>query len=387
MSMSRCSASVLTVYGRVGLVDDGSTLGSAAMRMMSGACPPPAPSVWKVWIVRPAIAAIVSSTNPASLMVSVWMASWTSSSSATRRLASMTAGVVPQSSWSLSPQAPAPDLLPERLGPAGVALAKDAPVDRQRLRRAQHPADVPGTGCHGRRVGAVARTGAATQERGDAAGQRRPHLLRRDHVDVGIDATSGRDAALARDDIRARADDQVGMDAVHDVRVAGLADGRDPPATHADIRLDDAQERIHDHHVGDDQVQRPLRVGDAGRLCHAVADGLAAPEDGLIPIAGQVALDLAHQLRVREPETVTRRGPVERGVPGAVDPHASVSKPCSVSACANASRAPGASSAPRTNPWPPVQTRPPVKGTSDTWRVSPGSNRTAVPAGMSSRCP
>ena len=46
MSMSMCSASVLTVYGRVGLVDDGSTYGSPAMRMMSGAWPPPAPSVW-----------------------------------------------------------------------------------------------------------------------------------------------------------------------------------------------------------------------------------------------------------------------------------------------------------------------------------------------------
>ncbi len=36
---------VLTVNGRVGLVLDGSTFGSAAMRMMSGAWPPPAPSV------------------------------------------------------------------------------------------------------------------------------------------------------------------------------------------------------------------------------------------------------------------------------------------------------------------------------------------------------
>ncbi len=31
--------------GRVGLVEDGSTLASPARRMMSGACPPPAPSV------------------------------------------------------------------------------------------------------------------------------------------------------------------------------------------------------------------------------------------------------------------------------------------------------------------------------------------------------
>ena len=37
ISMSRCSSSVLRVYGRVGLVEDGSTFGCAATLMMSGA--------------------------------------------------------------------------------------------------------------------------------------------------------------------------------------------------------------------------------------------------------------------------------------------------------------------------------------------------------------
>ena len=46
ISMSRCSSSVLTVCGRVGLVEDGSTFACEAIAMMSGACPPPAPSVW-----------------------------------------------------------------------------------------------------------------------------------------------------------------------------------------------------------------------------------------------------------------------------------------------------------------------------------------------------
>ena len=39
--------------------------------MMSGAWPPPAPSVWKVWMARPLIAANVSSTKPLSFSVSV----------------------------------------------------------------------------------------------------------------------------------------------------------------------------------------------------------------------------------------------------------------------------------------------------------------------------
>jgi hypothetical protein len=46
--------------------------------MMSGAWPPPAPSVWKAWIVRPLKAAMVSSTKPLSLSVSVWIITWTS---------------------------------------------------------------------------------------------------------------------------------------------------------------------------------------------------------------------------------------------------------------------------------------------------------------------
>ena len=45
INMSRCSSRVFTVCGRVGLVELGSTFGYEAIRMMSGACPPPAPSV------------------------------------------------------------------------------------------------------------------------------------------------------------------------------------------------------------------------------------------------------------------------------------------------------------------------------------------------------
>jgi len=62
---------VFTVYGRVGFVDDGRTFGSPHALMMSGACPPPAPSVWYVWIVLPLKAASVVSTKPDSFSVSV----------------------------------------------------------------------------------------------------------------------------------------------------------------------------------------------------------------------------------------------------------------------------------------------------------------------------
>ncbi|MCY1369236.1 hypothetical protein D9M68_703200 [compost metagenome] len=98
---------MFTVYGRVGLVDDGSTLASPQTLMMSGAWPPPAPSVWYVWMVRPLNAAMVASTKPASFSVSVWIATCVSVASATDRQVSIAAGVVPQSSCSFSPIAPA----------------------------------------------------------------------------------------------------------------------------------------------------------------------------------------------------------------------------------------------------------------------------------------
>ena len=41
--MSKCSSSVFTVNGRVGLVEEGITFGRPHSFMMSGACPPPAP--------------------------------------------------------------------------------------------------------------------------------------------------------------------------------------------------------------------------------------------------------------------------------------------------------------------------------------------------------
>mmetsp|Transcript_90292 Transcript_90292/g.264131 ORF Transcript_90292/g.264131 Transcript_90292/m.264131 type:complete len:326 (-) Transcript_90292:949-1926(-) len=107
MSMSRCSSMVFTVKGLVGFVEEGSTFGRPQTLMMSGAWPPPAPSEWYVWMVRPFIAPMESSTKPDSLMVSVWMVMAMSFSSAKPSALSMTAGVVPQSSCNFRPQAPA----------------------------------------------------------------------------------------------------------------------------------------------------------------------------------------------------------------------------------------------------------------------------------------
>ena len=153
------------------------------------------------------------------------------------------------------------DLLAQRLGQAGIALAEEADIDRPGLQRLQHAADVPGAGRAGGGGGAGGRAGAAAEHGGEAGGQRLVDDLRADEVDVGVDAAGGDDLALAGDGLGAGADDDV--DAGLDVGVAGLADGGDAAVLDADVGLDDAPV-VEDQRVGDDGVDRARRRGPPG---------------------------------------------------------------------------------------------------------------------------
>ena len=83
----------------------------------------------------------------------------------------MAAGVVPQSSCSLSPQAPASTCSISAVGAAGVALAQKAEIDRPGLRRLQHARQIPCAGRAGGGVGARGRPRAAAEHRRDAVGE------------------------------------------------------------------------------------------------------------------------------------------------------------------------------------------------------------------------
>ena len=87
----------------------------------------------------------------------------------------------------LEPAGTRRDLLAERLGQAGVALAEQADIDRAGLERLQHPADVPGPGRAGRGGGAGGRAGAAAEQGGEAGHQGLVQDLRADEVDVRVD--------------------------------------------------------------------------------------------------------------------------------------------------------------------------------------------------------
>ena len=246
------------------------------------------------------MAAIVSSTKPASLSVSVWMATWTSYSSATRRLQSIAAGVVPQSSWSLRPQAPATICSTQRAGPAAVALAEQAPVDRQRLGRLEHAAMFQGPGVQV--VAFVPSAGPVPPPISVVMPlrERLPDLLRADHVDVACRCRRASRSGARRRSPRCRARSP-GRGATPSI-VSGLPALPMPairPSLTPMSALTMPSIGSMTIDVGDDEVERAAGAGRAGHLAHAVADALAAAEDDLVARREQVALDLARPGRYR----------------------------------------------------------------------------------------
>ena len=185
-----------------------------------------------------------------------------------------------------------------------------------------------------------------------------------------------------------------GCDAVHDRRVAGLADADDAAVLDADVALDDAEHRIDHHGVADHHVERARGAVVAGGEPHAVAQRLAAAVQAL------VARDRVSRARSR-PAARCRRagraspvvGPYMRGVvaDGDILPicFRLRLKPRSRGAAqrlfldAPARRARTVGQAVEA-----VDLAGAAEGSrASTSLLSPGSKRTAVPAGMSSRMP
>ena len=208
ISMSRCSATVLTVCGSVGLVDPGSTFGSPAMVRMSGACPPPAPSTWN------------ARDAPAGRSPSMVRCRRSRPRSASRSAARPAGPTRPRPSAprrsrpgsSPSPRAPCsrrrrPAPAPRRPPadtvlplPSSSRLTGNASSARWTCFRCQAPgvtvvALEPSDG-----------PGAAAAQGGQAGRQRLDDLRRREEVHVGVEAAGGEDLALAGDHVGARPD-------------------------------------------------------------------------------------------------------------------------------------------------------------------------------------
>ncbi len=198
----------------------------------------------------------------------------------------------------------------QRGGARGVAFAGEAEIDRERVGRLDHAAEMPRPRRAGGGVGAGRGSGAAAEHRGDAGHQRLVHLLRADEMDVGVEAAGGENFSFARDDLGAGADDD--GDAGLNVGIAGLADGDDAAFFDADVGFDDAPV-VEDQRIGDDGVDGALLIRDL-RLAHAVADHLAAAELHLLAIDGEILFDLDDEIGVGQPHTVAGRGPEHVGI-------------------------------------------------------------------------
>ena len=223
---------------------------------------------------------------------------------------SIAAGVVPQSSCSFNPQAPASTISIERARVRSIAFAEEAEIDRQPFGCLQYPAQMPWARRAGRRRGAGSRAGAAPEHCRDAAVERLLDQLRADEVDVRVDAAGGDDAALSGDRFGPWPDHDV--DAGLDIGVAGFADPADAAVADADIGFDDAP-MVEDHGIGDDGVDGAVGAGRLP-LPHAVADDLAAAEFDLLAVDRAVALDLDDELGVGEPQPIAGRRPEHRGI-------------------------------------------------------------------------
>ena len=366
INMSRCSASVFTVCGRVGLVDDGSTLGCDGDGDDVGRVAA-ARALGVVRVDRPAARSRPASTRRSRPRSACRCGSPPARpiSSATVRQASIAAGVVPQSSCSLNPPAPpstcshspsCDTVLPLPSSTTLTGIASIASCMRARFH-------APGRDRGG--LGAVGRPGAAADDRGDARRERLVDDLRADQVHVAVDRAGGEDAAVARQDLGRRADDERRVDAVI---VSGLPalpmPTMRPSRTPMSALTTPQWSRISAPVMTRSGV--PCGAG-AARLAHRLADDLAAAEHGLVAADAQVALDLDQQVGVGQADPVAGGRPVQPPVVGARDLNHRSCAPRDLAAQAG-DDAVAADAAP-----------------ASTVRSMPGSKRTDVPAAMSSR--
>ena len=199
----------------------------------------------------------------------------------------------------------------------------------------------------------------------------------------------------ACDCLRAGSDNHSWSHPTHDVGIAGLADGYDTPAADAYVRLDDSPV-VHDHGISDDHIEGSGLRSDRGRLAHAVPQHLAAAESGFVTGRGEVAFDFDEEIGISESNSIAGGRTVQarvlfmRGIFRLMR-ISSPSNPWDLAASQAAFLLGSCSlegfAGPLVRLFNPYTSDAPPNATSVTFLSSPGSKRTAVPAGMLSRIP
>ena len=187
----------------------------------------------------------------------------------------------------------------------------------------QHAFNVPRPWRAGGGKGARRWPRSAAEHGGHTAGQGLFNLLGRDEVDVGVDGTGSHDHAFARNNFRARANDDVHTRL--GVGVARFANGSDAGVFDTNIGFDNApmvkNERVGQHTVhGTTALCAAAHRTVAGALAlrHAVANGFAATKLHLFAIAacaqGVVLLDFNEQVGVGQAQAVAHGGAKHFGI-------------------------------------------------------------------------
>ena len=264
-------------------------------------------------MARPLKAAIVSSTKPDSLSVSVWIVTWTSCRSATSRQVSIAFGVVPQSSCSFRPQAPASTCSSS----ARPTLALPLPMKPRFIGKASAAFSIEWM-CHGPGVQVVAKV--------PVAGPVPPPSIVVTPLASASSICCGQMKWMCESMPPAvtiiPSPAMISVPGPMTMSTPGCTSGLpalpsagDAAGLDRDVGLDDAPVVEHQR-IGDDGVGHLRR--EALALAHAVADGLAAAELHLLAVAagaqGVVVLDLDHEAGVGEADAVADGGAEHLGI-------------------------------------------------------------------------
>src|SRR5580700_6397893 len=215
------------------------------------------------------------------------------------------------------------DLFFERGRARSVSFAEETEVHGEVLHGFEHPRYIPFTGRAGRRVGARGGSRAATDHGRRSIRQGFVNLLRRNEVNMTVDASGGDDHVFARDDFSGCAYDEVRIDTIHRVGISRLTHSYYAAVPNADIAFDYAPV-IDDNCVGDDEIENTgvLAARHGAVLSHAVADDFAAAKSDFVTVDGKILFDFDNQSCIREADTVAGRRPVKVGVSAAVNEQA-----------------------------------------------------------------
>ena len=254
------------------------TFGTPAIFRTFGTCPPPQPSMWKAWMVRPSRTRRVSSTDRHSFSPSLCRATWTSCSSATRSAVSRARVWAPMSSCTLKPQAP-----PSASASTSGAASEDEPRPRKPMLTGQASKALKAWRSAQGELTPTPQTGpnswpmiVVTPEASEAS------MMRGDSRWTWVSTAPAVAISPSPETIEVPVPTTTSTPS----RVSGLPArpiDADPALADADGHLADALHRVDHHHVADDDV---AGLADGGGLeVQPVAGGLAEAGEELVAVA------------------------------------------------------------------------------------------------------